>query len=63
MQLTGSCAFARQASRSRERGHLLVGLVVLAAVMIILLTAAAQSWTFLIRRDREAELIFRGEQY
>src|SRR5262245_54504534 len=46
-----------------ESGHLLVGLMVLVAVMMILLTVTAQSWTFLDRRDNEAELIFRGEQY
>ena len=50
-------------ARSGERGHLLVGLVVLLACMLIMLTAAAQSWTFLVRRDREAELIQRGEEY
>src|SRR5262245_56413620 len=46
-----------------ESGHLLVGLMVLIAVMLIMLTVAGQSWTFLARRDAEAELIFRGEQY
>ena len=49
--------------RECERGHLLVGLMVLLACMLIMLTAAAQSWTFLVRRDREAELIQRGEEY
>ena len=49
--------------REGERGHLLVGLVVLLACMMIMLTAAAQSWTFLVRRDREAEMIHRGEEY
>ena len=49
--------------RCHERGHLLVGLMVLLACMLIMLTAAAQSWTFLVRRDREAELIQRGEEY
>lgn len=49
--------------RDAERGHLLVGLMVLIAVMLIMLTVTAQSWTHLMRRDREAELIFRGEQY
>lgn len=46
-----------------DSGHLLVGLMVLIAVMLIMLTVAGQSWTFLVRRDAEAELIFRGEQY
>ncbi|MGH9869873.1 MAG: hypothetical protein ACREAA_17140 [Candidatus Polarisedimenticolia bacterium] len=47
----------------REAGHLLVGLMVLVAVMLILLTVAGQSWVFIMRRDAEAELIFRGEEY
>ncbi len=33
------------------------------SVMLIMMTVAAQSWTFRIRREMEAELIFRGEQY
>ena len=46
-----------------EGGHLLVALMVLVAVMLILLTVTGQSWTFITRRDAEAEMIFRGEQY
>lgn len=48
---------------SNERGHLLVALMVLVACMLILLTVTGQSWTFITQRDREAEMIFRGEQY
>jgi type II secretory pathway pseudopilin PulG len=48
---------------SAESGHLLVGLMVLIAVMLILLTVTGQSWVFITRRDAEAELIFRGEEY
>ncbi len=59
----GSAGAVVTARRRAEQGHLLVGLVVLIAVMLIMLTAAAQSWTFLVRRDREAELIQRGEEY
>src|SRR5262249_47526856 len=52
------------AARARsEAGHLLVGLMVLVAVLMILLMAAGQSWVFVMRRDAEAELIFRGEEY
>src|SRR5688572_1402252 len=45
---------------SGESGHLLVGLMVLVAVILILLTVTGQSWVFIMRRDAEAELIFRG---
>ncbi|HKY31436.1 MAG TPA: type II secretion system protein [Candidatus Polarisedimenticolia bacterium] len=53
----------RTASRDPESGHLLVALMVLIAVMLILLTVTGQSWVFIVRRDAEAELIFRGEEY
>jgi len=46
-----------------QRGHLLVALMVGIAVMTILLTAAAEKWSTILRRDREEELIFRGRQY
>ncbi len=49
--------------RPGERGHLLIILMVGISVMLIMMTVAAQSWTFRIRREMEAELIFRGEQY
>jgi len=32
-------------------------------VMMILLTATVQSWTAVMKREREEELIFRGNQY
>ena len=50
-------------ARAAQRGHLLVILMMGLAVMLIMMTAAAQSWTFQMRRERELELIFRGEQY
>jgi len=46
-----------------ERGVLLVALMVGMTVMMILLTASAQSWTAVMKREREEELIFRGNQY
>ena len=53
----------RRSPRRRERGILLVALLVAMAVMMILLTASAQSWSAIMRRDMENELIFRGNQY
>lgn len=46
-----------------ERGHLIVVLMVFVAIMMIGLLAAAQSWSFLVRRDAEAELLFRAQEY
>ncbi len=48
---------------SSERGHLLITLVVAIVVSLILLTVATQVWTTVIRRDKEEELIFRGQEY
>src|SRR5436190_15330644 len=46
-----------------ERGYAMVALLVLMAVMAVALTAALPAWSTLARREREAELVFRGEQY
>lgn len=46
-----------------QSGHLIVVLMVFVALMMIALLAAGQSWSFLVRRDAEAELIFRGKEY
>jgi type II secretory pathway pseudopilin PulG len=43
-----------------EDGSVLAALMVLLAVSAILLTAAAQKWSFILQREREKELIFRG---
>jgi type II secretory pathway pseudopilin PulG len=53
-------------SRRRQRpggGYALVALVVILAVMNVLVAAALPYWSQVMRRDREAELIFRGLQY
>ena len=46
-----------------EAGFTMVLLVVIVAVMSILLTVAIQLASFQMQREKEAELIFRGEQY
>jgi type II secretory pathway pseudopilin PulG len=46
--------------RRREAGYSLVTLMVAVAVMLILMTAAIPSWRYLMKNDREEELIFRG---
>jgi type II secretory pathway pseudopilin PulG len=42
---------------------LLISLLVAMTVMMILLTASAQSWATIMQRERELELLFRGNQY
>lgn len=46
-----------------ERGYTLVIVVLVIALMSILMAVAVQTVDFQMRREREAELIFRGEQY
>ena len=41
----------------------MVALLVLMAVMAVAMTAALPAWSTLARREKEAELVFRGEQY
>lgn len=44
-------------------GYALAALLVAISVMAVLLSAAMPVWTTLMQREREAELVFRGEQY
>jgi type II secretory pathway pseudopilin PulG len=53
----------KRMTASSERGHLLITLVIAIAVSMILLTVATRAWTSVIQRDKEEELIFRGQEY
>src|SRR4029453_14599415 len=53
---------AGQARRS-ESGYAMAALLVAMAVMAILMTAAMPVWKQSAQREREEELIFRGQQY
>jgi type II secretory pathway pseudopilin PulG len=46
-----------------ERGFLMVALLVAMSVMAIAMSVALPTWRTLAQREKEAELIFRGEQY
>ena len=47
-------------TRRPEHGYSLVALMASVAVMLILLSAAAPSWRYLVKNDKEEELLFRG---
>lgn len=51
-----------QKSRS-DAGYAMAALLVTLAVMTVLMSVAMPSWRHMMQREREAELIFRGEQY
>jgi type II secretory pathway pseudopilin PulG len=50
-------------SRKTEQGYAMAALLVALAVMSVLMMAALPAWRFQARREKEAELIFRGEQW
>lgn len=53
-----------QATRATsEGGYAMAALLVSIAVMGILMSALIPVWTTAVQREREAELVFRGEQY
>src|SRR2546425_10444807 len=57
-------ASARRQSRQKcEAGYAMAALLIAMSVMAILLTVALPSWKQTIQREREEELIFRGNQY
>ena len=49
--------------RRSERGYAMAALLVGMAVMAIMLGVALPVWRTAVQREREAELVFRGEQY
>ena len=50
-------------SRVGERGYAMAALLVSLGVMAVLMTAALPVWRHQAQREKEAELVFRGEQY
>jgi type II secretory pathway pseudopilin PulG len=54
---------SRPSIKSGEAGFLMAALIVAMGVMMIMMAAALPAWQTLARREREAELVFRGTQY
>lgn len=48
--------------RGRDRGSILAAVMATIAIAAILSGVAAQEWADILRRDKEAEMIFRGEE-
>jgi hypothetical protein len=46
-----------------QRGYAMAALLVMLGVMSVLMTALLPAWRFQAKREKELELIFRGEQY
>ncbi|MCC7180601.1 MAG: type II secretion system protein [Acidobacteria bacterium] len=54
---------AGQGSRATERGYAMAALLVGMSVMAVMMAAALPVWTHFAQREKEEELIWRGEQY
>jgi type II secretory pathway pseudopilin PulG len=50
-------------ARARESGFTYLGLIAAIAIMAILLTMASRVWIFSAQRDKEAELLWTGDQF
>jgi type II secretory pathway pseudopilin PulG len=48
---------------TRDGGYAMVALLVGMAVAGVLLSVAMQSWRSVVKREKEEELVFRGQQY
>jgi type II secretory pathway pseudopilin PulG len=58
MELAGQLAAGRH-----QRGYAMVALLIAMSVMAVLMSALLPQWTTMARREKEAELVFRGNQY
>jgi type II secretory pathway pseudopilin PulG len=47
----------------RAEGYAMAALLVMLSVLAILMTVALPAWRHTVQREKEAELIFRGEQF
>ena len=63
MALSAEAIIGFRAPRRQHSGYAMAALLVAMSVMGIMLTVAMPTWSQMIRRENEAELIFRGEQY
>jgi type II secretory pathway pseudopilin PulG len=51
-----------EGGQANERGYAMAALLVSLAVMMVLMSVAMPVWRTQVQREKEAELIFRGEQ-
>lgn len=64
MDLAGQDMFRRRAERAcQARGYAMAALLVGLAIMSVMLAVAMPVWKTASQREKEAELVFRGQQY
>ena len=49
--------------QGQQRGYAMVVLIVGLSIMAVMMTAAMPVWKHMAQREKETELVFRGEQY
>jgi type II secretory pathway pseudopilin PulG len=54
---------ARSGARRSQAGYAMAALLVSLSVMAVMLTVIMPVWKHMMQREKEAELVFRGEQY
>jgi type II secretory pathway pseudopilin PulG len=64
MYLRGQAPIVKVTAKARKQaGYAMAALLVAIAVLTIMLSVAMPVWRHEMQREREAELVFRGEQY
>ena len=63
MKLQGQHEAMARGKRPAERGYAMAALLIAISVMAILMTAVMPVWKQDAQREKEAELVFRGQQY
>ena len=52
-----------QTMMSGEKGYILTATIVMVVILSISMSMIAEKWTYVVKREKEEELLFRGEQY
>ena len=63
MAMAGRRGSERRRSSARDAGYAMAALLVSLAAMGLMMSMALPVWSQAAKREREAELVFRGEQY
>lgn len=63
MNLEDSASHKASPGTRRDRGYAMAALLVAMAVMAIVMSVALPAWKHTLQREKEEELLFRGNQY
>ncbi len=50
-------------TNGNEKGYILTATIVMVVILSISMAMIAEKWTYVVKREKENELLFRGEQY